>query len=253
MHRFFVEGRHAPGERVAFDGADAHRIRDVLRLRSGDRIDVIDSASITYPAVLECARGAVTATLQQARPAQLLQRVEIVVAQGVAKGQKMDFVVEKLTELGVTAIMPFYSERTVVNDVGAGKRERWERLAVAAAQQCGRTDVPVIRAPVSWDDLLKSFEAYDTVVMPWELAPRESPVATLAALLAGKRRILAVIGPEGGFSHDEVAAAADAGARTISLGARILRTETAAMVTAALIGFLSGGMGILGNDAQNAG
>lgn len=253
MHRFFVEGRRAAGERVAFAGGDAHKIRDVLRLRSGDCIEVIDSASTTYPAVLECSAGSVSAQLQEARPAEYDAHVDIVLAQGVPKGQKMDFVVEKLTELGVAEIVPLYCERSVVTDVGAAKRDRWQRLAVGAAQQCGRTDIPAIRAPMPWKDLLATFDRYDAVVMPWELAPKENPVLTLGALLAGKRRILVLIGPEGGFSHAEAAAAVAAGAQSISLGTRILRTETAAMVAVALIGFFTGGMGIHGSDAENAG
>lgn len=166
----------------------------------------------------------------------------ITIAQGVPKGQKMDFVVEKLTELGAASVIPLRSERTIVADVSPNKLERWRRLAKTAAQQCGRSEVPAIADPVSWDDLIRSFGQYDCVLLPWELAQRVPLRERLPELVRNAQRILVLIGPEGGFSHAEAESAQRAGAVPISLGSRILRTETAALVVVALLTYLREGV-----------
>ncbi len=166
-------------------------------------------------------------------------RYRIDVAQAIPKGQKMDFVVEKLTELGTAQILPVYSERTVIEEIGSGKLERWRRLAKTAAQQCGRSTIPAICDPQPLASLIGAFASYDVVLFPWELADAAPLRETLPGLLQTARSILVVIGPEGGFSTDEAAAARDAGAHLLSLGSRILRTETAALVVMALLNYLS--------------
>jgi 16S rRNA (uracil1498-N3)-methyltransferase len=234
--RFFVEGVHAEGTSVTIEGGDAHKIVAVLRLRDGDRIDVVDSAGTMFDAVVAVAGGNVTATLAAATVEEAAPRIEVDVAQAVPKGQKMDFIVEKATELGAHAILPFYSERGVVRD--SGKVERWRRLAKSAAQQSGRRHVPAVEAPLDYAALLARFHRYDLVLFPWELAGPVPLRETLPALLPGANRILIVVGPEGGFSHAEADAAAAGGARLVWLGRRILRTETAAMVLLAILEYM---------------
>lgn len=238
--RFFVEDSHAPGERVVIADADAHKIRDVLRLRAGDTIEIVDSSGTLFDAMLESVDGGVRAELRATIDGIEDARVEIDVAQGIPKGQKMDFVVEKLSELGVASILPLASERAVVRDPGDGKLERWRRLAKTAAQQSGRRSILAVGEPVSFDDLLARFAGYDVVLFPWEVATDDRKLReTLPTLVAGARRVLVVIGPEGGFSHAEAERARDAGAHVISLGRRILRTETAALVLVALLQYLT--------------
>ncbi len=163
----------------------------------------------------------------------------ITIAQGVPKGQKMDFVVEKLTELGAASIIPLQSERTIVSDVSPNKLERWRRLAKSAAQQCGRNDIPQIEDPLALRDLLARFSDYDLVLLPWELAEGAPLRETLPTLLSEMQRVLVLIGPEGGFSHAEAEAARSAGAQLVSLGSRILRTETAGLVALAVIAYVT--------------
>jgi 16S rRNA (uracil1498-N3)-methyltransferase len=236
--RFFVEGRHALGDAVTFDAADAHKIIAVLRKHDGDAVEVIDSAAQRFIAVLKIDGKSAAATLTQLRETEDAALPRITVAQGVPKGQKMDFVVEKLTELGVASIVPLQSERAVVSDVGTNKLERWRRLAKTAAQQCGRADIPPIEEPRTFTELLQLFKDYDAVLFPWELADRVALRERLPALVDGRERILVIIGPEGGFSHAEAQAAQEAGAQLISLGTRILRTETAALVLVSIIAYL---------------
>jgi 16S rRNA (uracil1498-N3)-methyltransferase len=239
--QFFVEGAYAAGQTVEIAGGDAHKIVHVLRKRSGDRIEVVDSCAHRFEAALAIDGDSVRAVLGASRAQAGGERLHIAVAQGVPKGHKMDFVVEKLTELGASAIVPFSSERSVVLGAGENKVERWRRLARTAAAQSGRDTIPDIASPITFDELLESFTQYDRVLFPWELAVREEPLnAVLPKLLENARRILVVIGPEGGFSHGEADRARACGAHVIGLGSRILRTETAALVVLALLNYVAG-------------
>ncbi|MDE2481208.1 MAG: 16S rRNA (uracil(1498)-N(3))-methyltransferase [bacterium] len=233
--RFFVENAHALGDLVPIVGSDAHKIVHVLRLRDGDSIELVDSSAHAFDAKLEIAGERVGARLERVREAAPRDGVVVDVAQGVPKGQKMDFVVEKLTELGVAEILPLVSERTVVRDVGDAKLERWRRLARGAAQQSGRSDIPAVAEPIAFDELLARMGSYDLVLLPWEVAEPENLRERLARLLAEASRVLVVIGPEGGFSHAEAERAQAAGAQLVSLGSRILRSETAGLVTLVLV------------------
>jgi 16S rRNA (uracil1498-N3)-methyltransferase len=229
--RFFVEGVHAVGDRVAFAPDDARKLVTVLRKRSGDRVQVVDSGGIEYAATLDVDGRAVGATLDEPLDrGEVETALRITLAQAVPKGQKMDLVVEKATELGAYAIVPVRSARVIGHDTSPAKVERWRRIARSAAQQSGRVRVPEIAGVHDWDALLTTFVRYGRVYVPWELA---EPVPLREVFERDARdacSLLVVIGPEGGFSADEVALARAAGAHAISLGRRILRTETAALV-----------------------
>ena len=178
--------------------------------------------------------------LDRALAAPVPLALRLTVAQGLPKGHKMDFVVEKATELGVARIVPFASERTVGGSERAGKLERWRRIATAAAQQCGRTDVPAVEAPCGFDELLAAMPRFDATFVPWELAGGGPLRDRLPALLGGVRDALVVIGPEGGLAAAEVDAARAVGAHAISLGSRIFRTETAALVACTALLYAAG-------------
>jgi 16S rRNA (uracil1498-N3)-methyltransferase len=237
--RFFVEGVHALGDRVAFAADDAHKVRNVLRKRSGDRVEVVDSAGAAFAARLDVEARVVTAQLEEPLTRERAEPVlRVTLAQAIPKGNKMDFVIEKATELGVERIVPVRTAR-VIADAGPAKLERWRRIAKSAAQQSGRTKVPDVDATVAWDALLPSFNGFDRVYVPWELAP-PLPLREAIAPDADARAVLLAIGPEGGFTADEVAHAAQAGAKVVSLGRRILRTETAALVVLTILAYEHG-------------
>ena len=208
-----------------------------MRLRDGDVIEVVDSAGAIFAATLQTIDGALHARLGEARAPAVAARVAIDVAQGIPKGQKMDFVVEKLGELGVRTLIPLQSERTIVQDLGATKLERWRRLARSSAQQSGRTDLLAVTEPLPFAQLCSQFSEYDTVLFPWEVAAQQPLREHLPRLISGAQRILVVIGPEGGFSHLEAESAEAAGAHLLSLGSRILRTETAALAVVAVLDY----------------
>lgn len=234
--RFFLEGTHAVGDVVALDPADARKVATVLRMRDGDQIEAIDSASIRYRASIAIDGAAVRARLLEAVAGRPQSGLRVVVAQGIPKGQKMDFVVEKLTELGAAEIVPLRSARAVA-DASPAKLERWRRLARTAAMQCGRPDVPAIGEPTGIDGLCARCAAFDVVLVPWESADPSPLRDVLPGLLAGARSVLIAIGPEGGFAQDEVARLQAAGAHAVSLGGRILRTETAALALLAILDY----------------
>lgn len=237
--RFFLEGVYGAGQTVRLEGDDAHKIAHVLRKRSGDTVQIIDSSANRFDAVLEIDDGAVCARLGEPVAPAITPGLQVTVAQGVPKGAKMDFVVEKLTELGVSTIVPLYSERSVVVESGKGKLDRWRRLAKTAAAQCGRNRVPQVEEPLEFAALLKTFSGYDCVLFPWELAT--TPLRdVLPELVKDARRVLVVVGPEGGFAHSEAEEALRNGAYVVGLGAHILRTETAALVVVAWLNYVAG-------------
>jgi 16S rRNA (uracil1498-N3)-methyltransferase len=236
--RFFVADLHEVGDRLSIEGSDAHKIVNVLRLNPGDAIEVADSGARLFRAEVERDGPRVYARIIDRVAHEEQTPVAIDVAQGIPKGAKMDFVVEKLTELGVRQIVPVASERTVARAPEAAKVERWRRVARAASAQSGRVSVPEVVEAVAFDRLLDSFTNYDVVLFPWELAHARPLREELPGRVAGARNILAVVGPEGGFSHDEVERAQAAGATVISLGSQILRTETAALVLLSILRYL---------------
>jgi len=229
--RFFIEGTHVLGARVVLPADDAHKIATVLRMSSGARIEIVDSAGRAYAATLAVDGKQVAATLDESLARDASEpTLRITIAQGIPKGQKMDLVVEKATELGVHAIVPLRSARVIGETTRENKIERWNRIAKSAAQQSGRLVVPAI-APVSdWPALIATFARYDRVYLPWEAADPAPLRAAIADDVPRAQSMLVIIGPEGGFAGEEVERAVSAGARAISLGRRILRTETAALV-----------------------
>lgn len=238
--RFFVEGVHELGDVVELAGGDARKIVVVLRKRSGDAIVVGDSTGRAFAASLAVEGERVRARLDALVDTVAPPSLAITLAQGIPKGHKMDFVVEKATEIGVARIVPFSSERTVGEGDRAGKVERWRRVARSASQQCGRSDIPAVEAPLAWSALVERMREFDRALIPWESAERIPLRERLASLVEGAKNVLVVIGPEGGLSHAEVRAADARGAVPISLGSRILRTETAGLVACSALLYASG-------------
>lgn len=220
---------HEQGAHVALGRDDARKVARVLRKRKGESLLVVDSAGSVFEAIIESDDGSVVRLQQRIeRPAE--PSVDVTLAQAIPKGQKMDFVVEKTTELGVGTIVPLRTKRVIGSETGPAKLERWRRIAKSAAAQSGRSRVPVVAEITPWAELLGTFPEYDTVLLPWEAVEPTALRTRLGALVAAAARVLVIIGPEGGFSHDEAEAAIAAGATPIALGPRILRTETAGLI-----------------------
>lgn len=206
-------------------------------------MQIIDSAGTAFAATLTVDNRSVIAELNETIDRGPVEStLAITIAQGIPKGQKMDLIIEKCTELGAAAFIPVRSYRVVGERTGEHKIERWQRIAKSAAQQSGRTTIPNVADIKSWSQLLASFANYDRVYLPWELAEPAELRTWLPGELAGAHRVLFIIGPEGGITADEVALARTAGATPISLGRRILRTETAALAILSVLAYVRGEM-----------
>jgi len=223
--RLFVPSTQAAGGRVRITGTELRHLR-TLRLGPGDVLAVFDEQGAEHEVRLERLGGreASASIVTTTRPARE-PRVALVLAAALLKGPKMDLVIEKATEIGVARIAPVRSRYTI----GAAHPERWQRIALAAAKQSGRTVVPAVDAPVPLADLVR--QPWPGVrVIYWE-GERSARLATLP--LRAEAAVV-VVGPEGGFAEDEVENARAHGFTALALAPRILRAETAALVAATL-------------------
>ncbi|MGH7714919.1 MAG: RsmE family RNA methyltransferase, partial [Vulcanimicrobiaceae bacterium] len=175
---------------------DAHKIVDVLRRRSGDTIVIVDSATQAFRATLTAEQNNVEARLDELIAANNRESARaITLAQAVPKGQKLDYVVEKATELGLFALIPVRSSRSV-GEASANKLTRWRNLARSAAQQSGRTRVPDVEGPIDFASLVARIRDFDAALFAWELAVQ--PLRKTLASFETARSLLVIVGPEGG-------------------------------------------------------
>jgi len=234
MHRVPVPSEVVAGDRVVLPPAQAHHVADVLRMRPGERIVLFDGRGTDYLVELTVVapgdvRGVVMDRLTAVRA---IRALRLILVQAVPKGAKMDLIVRMGTEVGIDAFMPVLTLRSIASPAPA-RVERWRRIAAAAAAQSGRSTVPAIEAPRPLAEVWPMLSGA-LILMPWEGEQAHS----IAAALAGPLAIPAVallIGPEGGWDLEEVAAARSQGAQVVSLGPLTLRTETAGVVAAAMV------------------
>lgn len=231
MHRVFVPASQIP----EITGSDVHYLRDVLRAKVNDPIELLDGTGKIYEAkILKIEKGKIICKIISSRRQENEPGVKVTLAQALPKARKMDFIIEKCIELGVNQIMPVLTERTVGK---SAKLDRWRRIAKEAAEQSGRAIIPEVFSLIQFADVLKMRNQFDLVLIPWELEKGRTLKQSLRSpLLPPFPHILVLIGPEGGFSQKEIELAGEAGFISISLGKRILRTETAGMaVTSAIM------------------
>ena len=223
MHRFFVSNLQQP----VLTAAEAYHCRQVLRLQAGDLVDVFDGCGhAAHCVITEVSKPAVRLKVltQTQTPA---RRCRITLAQAVPK-KSMDLIVQKATELGVAAIVPLLSERTVVRlDAAAPKLDRWREIALESCKQCGNNWLPTIEAPRSAMDYFSNPGTFDLQLIA-SLQPDARPLPELLPAVLPKS-VLILIGPEGDFTPAEIAAAQAAGGRPLTLGPLVLRAETAAL------------------------
>ncbi|MGH2404612.1 MAG: RsmE family RNA methyltransferase [bacterium] len=228
--RFFVDAAALDHEEIVFAPREAHHLARVLRLSPGARLIVFDGAREADVEVTRIEGSAVTAR-RTGPPRPARRPIDIALLQGVARGPKMDLIIRMATEVGLAALHPVLTARAVA-EPGSARVARWQRIAQQAARQCGRGDLPAIHSPAALDAALAGMGPVDLFVVPWEEETRP-----IGEVIAGRPFATAavLVGPEGGLAPDEIAAARAAGGLTVSLGPLILRTETAGVVTAAMM------------------
>lgn len=257
MQRYFVDAAQFTGDTVTILKNDAHHIVRVMRMKEGDQVIVSDGATRTVLASIRALdQQQVELDIIEQLPLEAEAKWRIAIAQGLPKGDKMELIVQKCTEIGAASFVPFESERVIVqydHKKEAKRIERWSKIAKEAAEQSHRNQIPVISEPLSWKQLLASFDQYNLVLFCYEKADTYKQSLPLRqALLQFKERlttnctapnILLIAGPEGGFSEREAEEAERAGASLVGLGKRILRAETAGIVGLTCLLYESGEMG----------
>jgi len=240
--RVHVEARLGPGSRVRIEGAAAAHVTRVLRLGVGDAVTLFNGDGADYPArIASLGRGSVEADVTGTAAARPESPLSVTLVQGIARAERMDLVLQKATELGVAAILPVATARSVVKlDAGTRERKRahWRGVAIAACEQCGRAAVPEVAEPRGFAEWLREPPRAATRLL---LSPDAS--TALAAGAQGATSVELLVGPEGGLEDSEREAARAAGFRACRLGPRVLRSETAAIAAIALLQAIAGDFG----------
>lgn len=232
---FYVDPKNIDGNELVLTGDEVHHLSRVMRKKKGDLIWAVDGQGSAYQAeILYIAKNDVRARIKQTRRRLAEPVAEITLAQGVLKGDRFDWLVEKATEIGVRRIIPMTSDYTEI-EISAQKLGRWKRLALAAMKQCGRSILTEISQPESFHEVIRLgancqhryFAHSSHSRSPLKIESSTGAIKTPKALL--------IVGPEGGFSESEVEAATEHGFHTASLGPRRLRAETAGLVLSTIV------------------
>ncbi|AGL00838.1 16S rRNA (uracil(1498)-N(3))-methyltransferase [Desulfoscipio gibsoniae] len=246
MPRFFVAPQQVQGDSVIVTGSEVHHIKRVLRLGPGDVITLLDGCGNFYESRIEGLTGeTVTCRVLRQGVAGGEPPLRVVLVQGLAKGDRMDTVIQKGTELGAVAFWPVFCKRSVVRldaSKKASRLRRWQRIAAGAAKQCRRALVPEVLEPLEWSKALDLMPPGALVLIPWE----DETVCPLKEVLQSRPRpdeVYLLIGPEGGLENYEVEEARLRGGIPVTLGPRILRTETAGPAVVAMILYQWGDLG----------
>lgn len=239
MRRFFVEKIIPTGGFLSITGKEARHIRNVLRMKKGETLILMDREGQSYEATIEAihykeVRVKITKTIPPIPPSP----VKISLAQAFIKSHPMEYLIQKVTELGIHSIHPFYSERTVIQIKSAhlkSKMDRWMEIMKSACKQCGRVTLPDLNAPLPFEELINTVPNKKTLkVLLWEDEDKVD-LKRLLTSMSSALHVFVIVGPEGGFTSNEINRAQEAGFQIVSLGNRILRAETAAVSLLSII------------------
>ncbi len=239
MQQFFAEPSWIRENKIYMQGADVNHIKNVLRMKPGEDVRVNDGRGKTY---LCC----ISSYEEQTAVLDILKELDsvtelpsrIILFQGLPKGDKMEWIVQKAVELGAYAIVPFAAKRSVVKldeKKAAKKQARWQLIAKGAAEQSGRGIIPEVSAVQTFTEALRMAGELDVVLIPYELEEGMKETVRILEEIAPGQSVGIFIGPEGGFEEEEVERAKAAGAHAVTLGKRILRTETAGLTALSIL------------------
>ncbi len=244
MPRFYVLPENIRKDNIIITGREVHHILDVLQKKVGDELTLFDGKGNEYKSEISGIEKTgrervITAKIVKTEKTLSEPGVKLTIYQSIPKGRKMDYIIQKCTELGVVRLVPVLSERTVVKLEGwkkESKIRRWREISKNAAQQSGRGLVPEVGGITDFSEAIRNCRRDDSCkLILWESERSRHLKAFLGENCKNKKSIAVFIGPEGGFSHEEVAEAEAGGFNSVTLGPRVLRTETAGLITAALI------------------
>jgi len=245
MARFYVPQPRIENGMLKIEGDEVKHIRKVLRLKTGDEIVVFDGLGKEFEGtIVEERLSSVVIRVQNIISSKKDSPLEVTLAQSLLKGEKMDYLIQKATELGVKEIIPFSSSRSVSfleKSRRLNRHHRWEKIAVEASKQCGRGSVPKIESLQDYSDMLQIASTKDLRLILWERG--EIRLKEVLERSKEKKNIFFTIGPEGGFNQLEVGGAKRAGFIPVTLGRRILRAETASLCFLSILQYERGDIG----------
>lgn len=251
MSRFYIPKASIKGNRICITGKEAHHILDVMRLKVSDEVIIFDGTGKEYLAVIENAsQRSLEARIIEVRQTDKGESCSITLIQAIPKKEKMDYVVEKATELGVARIIPVFTKRTIPDWDDAKKASmsgRWRRIAQEAAKQCGRSDIPEIEPIIEFKEVItaavnggeskaNTAAVYDLKLLA-TLSDRAVKLKDALKSCPECKRIGIAIGPEGDFTPEEADMALKAGYKIVSLGQRVLKSDTAGLAALAIINY----------------
>ncbi len=242
MYRFYVSADQLAEKEVFISGGDVNHIKNVLRLEVGDWIVACDGNGTDYVSRIQSiCSDEVVASIEKVQPTGTELPVRITLFQGMPKKDKLELIIQKAVELGACEIVPVMTKRTVVKlseEKKINKRlERWQSIAYAAAKQCDRGIIPTVHKPVSYEEALAMADQLDYNVIPYELQTGMEEARKIVDQACKQRSLGIFIGPEGGFEPEEVERAMTRNIHPMTLGKRILRTETAGMALLSILMF----------------
>lgn len=241
MYRFYVTADQIGEEEIYIYGSDVNHIKNVLRLAAGEWVVLCDGNNTDYYCRIDSVLGEkVVCHIEKSQPSGTELDTKIYLFQGLPKKDKMEMIVQKAVELGASRIIPVYTKRCVVKldeKKAAKKQERWQKIAESAAKQCDRGLIPVVESPVTLAEAFDIARELEYNMIPYECAEGIERAREIVAGAAGRKSVGIFIGPEGGFDAKEVEQAVANGCQVLTLGKRILRTETAGMAVLSILMF----------------
>ncbi len=240
MNRFFVPPENIQGTAVSFPQETAAQIRNVLRLKAGSVVQVLDNSGGAWQVTLsQVSAQAVNGEIENSLQLSSEPRCRVTLCLPLTRREKFEWMLQKCTECGVSAFQPYLSERTLIHDSHdfQNRQIRWNKIIQEAAEQSGRAKLPELLTPLPFQRLLQSFPPQWQRLFFWEAEGQHSLHATVSALSTMPEGISLIVGPEGGFSENEAENAAHCGWQLLTLGKRILRMETAAVAAVLLVNY----------------
>lgn len=239
MSIFYVKNEQINGEDAYIEGEDVRHIKDVLRYAVNDNLDICDENGVKYiTKINNMAKEKISLKILEVSEETSEPSINITLFQGLPKSDKLEMIIQKCTELGVSEIVPVITDRVIVkiDEKSASKKvERWNKIALEAGKQSGRQKIPKIKNINNLKNLIENISKYDILLLPYECEKEITLKSVLRNLDTNVKNIAIMIGPEGGFSENDLKLLDLPNVKKVTLGPRILRTETAGLATVAMV------------------
>ncbi len=247
MHRFFVDKSQVNEDNIIILGTDVKHIKDVLRLKQNETIEISSNGFVYNCKIDKIEKDKIITNILDKKMGTSESEIDIVLYQGLAKGTKMELIFQKGTEIGIKEFYPVATHRSVVKikeiDKEQKKIGRWNSIVEEAAKQSKRDYIPIVKNIITFDEMIESLLGEKNIIVPYEDEKSYTIKEGLSNIKEGRVNI--IIGPEGGLEQDEIGRLKDIGGKIVTLGPRILRTETAGLVTSTIILYELGGLGVI--------